>query len=975
MSKIKILKRSLALVLIVVVTIGLASCKKESDKIPFGNLSDQVYAEGNNFKITEKELYEEMRISGLDILNKEIEKIVFKTEIDNIKNATGQEKESYHDELVKLANKGVFGTDDLEDLKELKEKDLKQILKTYRDATFLKGVDVYEANFDIVNFKEHDEIILEQFVVSLAKKHYAEEKLLEEVDDEDSSAYIDKDEDISNYFKNNVQKRYPLSFVSIRFQNKYEADQTLRHFNIKTYRTGWFIIPNPRVEVIEEEEEKHAEAYRVLDKLNLLDDNGNLSELDHQKYFNEYSIDENIDKRLDKSEALYLFLEIYNYIYPYREINLEDLENVDLEDFVENEEYVYLNPDEDEENGLFTMRYDDFPINSQSESTLTAMRNYLYNTLSTKKEETSFTTAARSFGKYYYLLYKLKDHNDDLLEQVKDDKYQVWEDEDETILTAHAEEYYQKIVDDKLTSSYISSKASEKIKDAKVTIYDGDVHLFLGNDNYKLAKKFNNNLIAKVDDTEITVDDFYILLENQFGPSISMDLAVKKALLSSKYIDEITAEQRKEFKENIENMITQFSNNALAQSGFPASIGRKKFLKLAFKADSIEDAVEKVYIASEIEKLYLEDYLAHYEDFYENILFYSNELLEDFFSLTTGHLIIKVDMDEDENPDDPKDFFATLADSESTKYTEEKYQEAITELLQLIHKKASKYQNFEEGLKDIVKLYNDSARFECEDVYVDPDDEDAKNKLCGPEKDWAKFKNLGLQIEYQSLGEQTNKTNWPGEQNFDELFYNRIVDFYQEVKEEYYDVDKAFPKQLLDYSPTKYDGVEKPVLETSFGWHLIVALGGKVGESAKYTSENDKDGDYLNIELKDEDDKVIETIDDAYSEDETISLNQLKIYLHQKDTDYGVQDLPSSVKKALTSYVDPVMTKYESKEMRLHLLYNLIKEENFKYSSSTNTEKLAKILKINQDQFLSYADEDNYPDYYRIFGDWFTKFN
>ena len=77
-------------------------------------------------------------------------------------------------------------------------------------------------------------------------------------------------------------KRYPLSFVSIRFQNKYEADQTLRHFNIKTYRTGWFIIPNPRVEVIEEEEENTQEAYRVLDKLNLLDDNGNLSELDHQ---------------------------------------------------------------------------------------------------------------------------------------------------------------------------------------------------------------------------------------------------------------------------------------------------------------------------------------------------------------------------------------------------------------------------------------------------------------------------------------------------------------------------------------------------------------------------------------------------------------------------------------------------------------------------------------------------------------------
>lgn len=969
MNKIKIFKRSLTLLIVVISLLGLASCKKGNDKIPFGSLGDKTYAQGTNFVITEKELYEEMRLTGLELLNSEFEKIVFKDEIAKV-NANF---EDYKEDLIEFANQAIFGTDKIESIADFKEEDIAKAVEAYIDTMFLKGKTLNVSDIDSVDFSAHTKKLLDIYVINVAKKIYAKEKLVEEILDEDSSNYVDKDKDIETYFKNNVLKRYPLSFISIRFQNSYEANQTLRHFNIKTYRQNWYIIPDPRHDEVE------GYALEILEELGFEDDNGKLSEADHQKYFDKYVVDPGRetegpkDNLLDENNVLYQLIEIYNYIYPYKKIDLNDYdkENI-LEEILANEELVKL---DEEENGLFTLNYDDFPINSSNESILSGVRSYLYDTLSTKEDGTRFTASPRSFGKYYYLLYKLDDHNEEILENLdEEDNLIVWANSEKTELTEYAQKYYDELVDKKITSSYISSKASEKMKEAKIVIYDSDIHLFLGNDSYDLAKKFNNNLVAKVNDTEITVDNFYSVLEKQYGVSIAMDMAIKKTLATSKYVDQITKKQRDEFAENMDNMIQQFSNNAFAANGFPASIGRAKFLKLAFKADSKEEAIEKVYILAEVEKLYLKDYASHFdfgEQIFDKFLELANRLQNQTFSITTGHLIVKVDMDEDENPDSPEDFFETLSAAEVTEY-----KQAITELLSLIYTKASKYQNFDKGLEDIVKLYNESARFVCEDEYVGDEDE-GTNKLCGPEKDWAKFKALGLQVEYQSLGTQTNKTNWPGEANFDEKFYDRLVEFYDFIKEEYYEVDQKFPKQLLDSSPVTYDDV----LETSFGWHLILALGGDVSKSAKFTKDDDKyiDGDsskdkiYEKIELKDEDGNVIETLN-AYSDTDQISINQVKIYFHEKDSDYDM-NLPSKVSTAISNYLTPFITSYEEREMRLHLLYKLIEKVDFGYADSNNSQRLNNILLINQKQFLNYADQDSHKEYFEIYGDWFNIFN
>ncbi|MDD2574855.1 MAG: hypothetical protein PHD47_00140 [Acholeplasmataceae bacterium] len=949
MNKANNFKRVLGLLIVLVTTLTLAACGSKAAKIPYGSLDDTAYIKGDGFEITEKELYDEMKVSGTNVLIRMFNEILFKDQLATI-NANFED----HKQMVAdYANKSIFGTNVLEDLQEMDDEVLTKKIDSYVDSMYLAGISITANDIDRENFLNHGDIVLDYYKLDAAKKIYAKEKLELEVVDEESTSYIDKNKDIQTYFTANVQKRYELSSINIRFTNSYEANQTLKQFALKQYRSQWFGIQDPRVEIVD------GYALEVMTDLGFTND-GALNDVDYQKYYDAYQVNpdriptEHADSALSMDEVLVKFLEIYNYVYPYRtQIDVNAYQTV--QSVLDDETLVNT----DEENlGVFTRTYEDFP---SSQSTL---RTYIYDTLSVKENGTRFTAAPRSYGNYYYIVFKLADHNEDLLAQLdEDDKLIVWADEAKTTLTEHAQTYYDKLVESKLTDSYINNKASTKLTDSDIKIYDEDLHLYLSMSysNIELPKKIGNDLLATVDGTEIKVDDFYSKLETQLGVSVALDLALREALLNSDYFDEITDAQMKEYRSNIETMIQQFGQDQFASSGFPASMGRKNFLRLAFRANSIDEAIENVYVSAEVEKLFLSDYEAHFgTEIYDKFATVANRLMDQFFSISSSHLLIYVDMDEDDNHDVPSEFFETLSQAKVLEY-----ETLITELMQLIHDEVSKYPSFSTGFSTIVKEYNDSAKFI------------PAGSIPGstPEHKWARFKAAGLQIMYESLGATTNQTNYPGQQSsLDKKFFEREAELYTTLKEDYYDVDNKFPSQKLDSKPVTYDDV----LETSFGWHLILATGGQVAKSAKFTFEDDnyaKTGDekkiYENIAIEAKD--GTKTYYNAYSETDHISSNQIRIYLNEFKTEFGVTSLPTAVKDAINAYFTPVKTNYENNYTKLHILSNYLKDANVTYSNPLNEARVTQLLVINENQFLSYDRTNNL--FMDVYGDWFTIFD
>ena len=949
MNKANNYKRVLGLLIVLVTTLTLAACGSKAAKIPYGSLDDTAYIKGDGFEITEKELYDEMKVSGTNVLIRMFNEILFKDQLATI-NANF---EDYKQTVADYANTSIFGTKVLEDLQEMDDDTLTKQINSYIDSMYLAGISITANDIDRETFLNHGDLVLNYYKLDAAKKIYAKEKLDLEVVDEKSTSYIDKDKDIQTYFTSNVQKRYDLSSINIRFTNSYEANQTLKQFALKQYRSQWYEIQDPRVEVVT------GYALEVMTDLGYTND-GALNDVDYQKYYDAYQVNpdrtplEHADSALSMDEVLVKFLEIYNYVYPYRtQIDVDAYQTV--QSVLDDETLV--NTDEDNL-GFFTKTYDDF---ASSQSTL---RTYIYDTLSVKENGTRFTAAPRSYGSYYYIVFKLADHNEDLLAQLdEDDKLIVWADEAKTALTEHAQTYYDKLVESKLTDSYVSTKATTRLTESDIKIYDEYLQLYLSRSysNMELPKKIGNDIIASVDGTEIKVDDFYVKLENQLGVSVALDLALRKALLSSEYFDQITDDQMKVYRSNIETMIQQFGQDQFASSGFPASMGRKNFLRLAFGANSIDEAVQTVYVSAEVESLFLSDYEAHFgTDIYDKFATVANRLMDQYFSISSSHLLIYVDMDEDDNHDVPSEFFETLSQAKVLEY-----ETLITELMQLIHDEVSKYPSFATGFSTIVSEYNDSAKFI------------PAGSLPGstPEHKWARFKAAGLQIMYESLSATTNQTNYPDQKSaLDKKFFEREADLYTTLKEDYYDIDNKFPSQVLDSKPVTYSNV----LETDFGWHLILATGGAVAKSAKFTFEDDtyaSSGNekkiYENIAIKDKDGTT--TYYNAYSETDHISANQIRIYLNEINTEYGVTSLPTVVKDAISAYFTPVKTKYENNYTKLHILSNYLKDLNVTYSNPLNEARVTQLLVINENQFLSYDRTNDL--FMEIYGDWFTIFD
>ncbi len=994
MNRIKNLRRFALLTIAIVGSLTLAACN--GDATPYGDISeDKVYLTLGDYKVNEKELYDQFRIQGSSILTNEIEKIIFKDYIDKAVSqleGKGDDAQDTLDYFYETINSAIFNRTDKDDLQDLY--DNKNDLYVRSIEQFVDSLYLLDNSMDIDAVKtallelptpfsgyETIPVLVDTYKLSVGERIYAKEQLAKAVDDEDDDNYI-KDADLVSYYKNNVEGRYDVNALIVRFINLNEANAALYEVGLKSDSKGlWYEIPDIRVSdpanpsyVDLTDDVTYEHVIDILNDLNLLGkmgddyaDRSKISTADYEDYYRAYTISrENnyADTPLEDDEVKAKFVEIYNLLNPTNPVSIDNEGNV-----VGNENFST------------TYTYDDLTALNAS------LRTHVYTTLTaeTKIEdentEKAYSSRTQTFGEYRYLVYKLDDNSADdegiLVEDPDDEDAEIFSDT-EAAKAAKADAKV-KVFDNKLTSSYINSQVSEKYGDAKVDIYDRLLRiLYKQSNSYEGTEKNQaGSVIATVNGTDVTVRDFYTEVEKSYGINLSLDIIINKFLADNEEYA-ITDDEYDDYKTQFEDIITAFGANSY--SSYPASMGREAFLLVAFGATSNEEAIDQLYVYPELRDRYLNDYEAHFSNanhsIYEKFAELAALQAENEKAINVSHLLVYFDNDADGTPDDPSEYLATL---DATAKAE--IMTGLSHLLQGytdgegvyhegIYDKLGEYTDFASGLTDIADEFNNSGRI-LRGSFLEKDENNdiISYKDIQPELYWAEYRQLGFHLKFESISSEiTNSSNFITNNSvLDKVFYNRAIDIF-DILADTPDDDSKFP--YLDF----YDAIEfgtgiteddLAMVESDFGWHFILATSVGETESAKYAASDDKDGDYTNDEYD----------VNAYNEDsDMLTASQIEYYLTLNATDEGAP-LPRDVEDTVTAYLSPILAKYNGSNatyMKRELIFRLVSDAVF--ADSEDAARLETIKSINIRQFNSYmlSDKGVYDaNYDALYGTWF----
>ncbi|MFP4177901.1 MAG: hypothetical protein ACLFTZ_03970 [Acholeplasmataceae bacterium] len=977
MKEIKFLKKAAVLALIIAGTLLISACG-ESSQTPYGDISDEtVYMTVDDIEITEKDLYDQLRFQGAEILATMIDETILADEIETVTRSLRDGDEALNEEFDGIVNEAIHQDRDEEKLAELYADDRDRFnrnIEQYVDSLYLldNTLDtdgILQQLLDLADTADNAysgyaaiDALVGNYELRLAQRNYAEDILEDEVEDEESEQYV-SDEDVLEYYKENRLGQYDVDALVIRFINLNEANAALHRTSLKVDSRGrWYEIPDIRiddpedpnhVDLTDESSDGYGHVKDILEELNILSqlgaadqeypDRDNISSSDYEDYYKKYTIDTDrndglSDESLVNDEVKEAFVEIYNI--------LNETTPVEI---TEDGDIVY----EGSEDSATHYTYEDLDdINS-------SLRSHIYNTLISEEAiedpdlERPYSSRVQSFGNSRYLVYKLGDDSEIEGEILVEDE----ENEDEEVFddTEEAEEIQQEIrqeiLESKLTSDYVSSKIEELYEEIDLDIYDRVVRAYY-EQSYDYEGSTDNrggDVVAKVNDTEITTRDFFNRLERSFGINLSLDLASNEYLLNhSDY--SISEEDREDYEEQFKDIIRQFSADQFASSGFPASMGREEFLLLAFGVNTNSEAVNQLYIYPELRNQYLEDFEAHFhsEDYtiYEKLADLAEEQYDHFKSINVSHLLVYFDEDGDGTPDDPSEYLADL--------TEENRDTVLTgleELVEEIYDRAGNYTSLSEGLETLSEQFNNSGRIERGRTSIPYDITD--------ELTWAEYRRLGFYLKYEPISNAiTNTSNFITGQNvLDTAFYDRAMTILDQL-EDMYDDESRLP--YLDLYDDVIDQSALDSVMSSFGWHFILATDIGEKDSAIYPESRDTEERY--------------TIDDVnvYNEDsETLTPNQIEFYLVGEQSDEGAI-LPSSVQSAVSSFLRPVMDRYQGEYMQRELVFKLLEDAEF--TSDRTKSRFNRIRDINRRQLddymlsdVGYFDE-NYDD---LYGDWF----
>ncbi|MDL2292490.1 DUF5011 domain-containing protein [Acholeplasma sp. OttesenSCG-928-E16] len=989
-----LLKKITLVMLVVISVITLSACSVEGDR--YGNITSDKYLSVGDYTVTNKDLYDAFRLDAQSVLKEWFDETLVEEELTKVDgiiatytadfSSIAVDSDDYPvvEWLETLAVNAIFGSTAYANLETLNHNtklisansyvDSLTILDRDLDTTGLVGIliDKLDAWLAAGEPKEDDDwrafnlpkVVLDQYRLTAAQKLRARSLFNdEEFDDEENTYYISEN-DLVNYYNNNKKGKFDVEAFIVTFANTNEANAALRDpsINIKsTSRGEWVVIPDPRyMSDAELNTDDYAHVRQVLNDLNITLQPYNagqkrMSEADYKSYYDKYSIstsrtDGKKDVVLTEEQVLQKFIEI-------REL----VENVALTDDQKKVKYEYTDE-------IFT-------INS-------SLRSHIYSTLVIPDGEDSndkqYSPRVQSLGNYVYLAYKYADlkpeFEDDLIVTIENE-----DEEEETIFNVDGlnpdtletddktearkkaaedarAEVYDEVKESKFTDAYVNTTVSELYEDKKPVIYDSKIKVFFNFDysssiTLGSGRNTDKNVVAEFEGKTFYVSDLYTEMEKMRGVSTALDVAFTK-LIRDEYNDEITKSDIKDFQEQYKTLINNFSSDQLSSSGYPASMGRKNFLLVAFGATSNETAIDNMYVIPKLKELYYADLEAHYgEGIYEKFATLAGLQYDNYKSITGSHLLVYIDRDLDGSPDDPNDLNII---SEADRLALEK---DIIRLIKIIYNRLGDYTTLDIGFNAIITEYDAVNRVAAP---ITPND--LNEGTSSYDAIWREFKQKGIYLKYESLSAITNTTNTPASQSYDQAFVDRLMHLHGSMKE-FINQDGQVPGDkgvfpfLDSYSAIEGDstGVDQNLINnvrSTFGWHFISITSLSYPTSAKAFRVNDDDEDPVYI--SDYEDAFGNQLK-AYNNNDQLSADQIQIYIEESASEYGVQSLPSTVSTAISSYFTPIKTKYDGTTMQRELLIRYVLDQhNGSFANTAQSDFADQIRAINRRQIEEY---------------------
>ncbi len=948
--------------------LSLASCKQASD-IYSAIDSNSVYSNIGNYKVTNYELFKELSWSGASQLDSDINDAIISSYLTDVKDAVlNSDTDAYknhHDEYVEKLRElficDIFGVDTMSAYFGINTFDsVNKLIAQGIDNLYTNyGIKITEADFlslaglsatgtgRLPSYIEDETLpelkyekmsaaqksLLAHYYSDLAKKLFALNYLNDEITEyeEDNNDGIDTtnknysyyftDSDIISKWKSEYYYKYTsANGLMLRFVSEDEITQTLKTFGVKLYNGSFYFI------------------YQSEDK----------SDSDYDKYYSDFdfTLPSNTGNyfRLSGLQVLLLYVEMYNYIYPYRDAlpSLDSIEEArnnnntssrrDITNEIRN-----ISEDLTEEEFYNTYiktckSYDEYinHVGTEMSDISDAYRNMLYENL----DDYSYSTSGTSHNDFYYMNYRFNidttelenkgyslyykaDANGDITQKGEDGKD---EKADSSVIDrTRSKDILEKVVDilkdEKLTTSYISTAVNEAKKDAKISIYDENLSIAYAvsyADYYsKTWGKANaDDVVAKVeydDNTyEIKTSDIYKQLETTLGLTTAVDMLTKQII---KDTDEYkkTEANVDEYYSQLNNVLTSFSNGGLSTYGYDASIGKYNFLMTYFHSSDVNEIINDTYRVNDANTALLSNYASD-KELIKLFAKYASEAYENTFTVSATNLLVYVDFDEDENPDKNFDWTQEVVITNEDGSTETTTYKALA--FELIEQISNIMENgsdtFATSITNIVSDYKTSGRFS--NGYDSAKDSSGNYDPTGSEKYWAKFKRAGLQIkstEYSSVTNSSDSSSIPYE------LQNELMDIY---KREDFIVNDSAPSEYLDSLP--YDTNEG--LSSSEGYNLVVVTSATINASAKFESNKDLNKIYSNLYYYYNEELTY--ISNIYNDSDTLTENQILAYLLEYADNSTSETIPSDISSALSSFFSPIYTKYTSSSCQRELL-------------------------------------------------------